>query len=354
MVKITEELLRKKAEHNEGMLTTLEEIALHQLDIEDLNNLDKYCRHLKILLLQNNQIDKIAHINKLKELTYLNLALNNIERIEGLEGCESLKKLDLTCNFINEQELLSSSLHLKKCRSLEELYLIGNPCTDFPEFRTIIIAPNDNLISLDGKEILNSERILAKQNFEEHLKKLEEFIEQRKVNEENMTKEERSKIYSKEKRKKLQLEKQTPVEEPVKESTATQTSIYNYAGELRQCNEGRYEFKLKEYEKADTSTFTIYLPKFLDTSLIDVQLFPFHVSVRVKGKLTQIRLWEEIKLEPVSIQRSKTSGELVITLKKLKENYLLIKPNPKIDNRCKAATVKLPKEELSDDIPDLE
>lgn len=33
-------------------------------------------------------------LNKLKELEYLNLALNNISKIEGIEGCESLKKWD--------------------------------------------------------------------------------------------------------------------------------------------------------------------------------------------------------------------------------------------------------------------
>lgn len=31
-VPLTEDLIRRKAEHNEGMLSTLEEIALHQLD----------------------------------------------------------------------------------------------------------------------------------------------------------------------------------------------------------------------------------------------------------------------------------------------------------------------------------
>ena len=32
-MRITEQLLKKRAEHNEGMLGNLEEIALHQLDI---------------------------------------------------------------------------------------------------------------------------------------------------------------------------------------------------------------------------------------------------------------------------------------------------------------------------------
>jgi len=45
----------------------------------------------------------MENLNKLRELEYLNLALNNIELVEGLENCENLKKLDLTCNFIQSE-----------------------------------------------------------------------------------------------------------------------------------------------------------------------------------------------------------------------------------------------------------
>ena len=51
MTEITQDLLRRKAEHNESMLTTLEEISLHQLNIKDMKNFDVYCRHIKILYL---------------------------------------------------------------------------------------------------------------------------------------------------------------------------------------------------------------------------------------------------------------------------------------------------------------
>jgi protein TilB len=81
---ITEEFLRKKAEHNEGMLSTLEEITLHQHNITKIENIQDICRHLKILYLQNNLIPKIENVNKLKELEYLNLAVNNVTKIEGL------------------------------------------------------------------------------------------------------------------------------------------------------------------------------------------------------------------------------------------------------------------------------
>ena len=130
MPRITEELLRKRAEHNEGRLSTLEEVALHQFEIEKIENLDKLCRHIKILLLHNNIIEKIENISKLKELEYLNLALNNIWIIENIEGCESLRKLDLTANFLEAENYEKSCIEVGKTHSLRELYLTGNPITE--------------------------------------------------------------------------------------------------------------------------------------------------------------------------------------------------------------------------------
>lgn len=69
-------------------------------------------------------------LNKLKELEYLNLALNNISKIENIEGCESLKKLDLTVNFIDLEDLEDSIVHLSRCPFIKELYLTGNPCEE--------------------------------------------------------------------------------------------------------------------------------------------------------------------------------------------------------------------------------
>ena len=60
MVRITEELLRKRAEHNEGQLSNLEEITLHQFEIEKIEVVGDICRNLKILFLQNNIINRIG------------------------------------------------------------------------------------------------------------------------------------------------------------------------------------------------------------------------------------------------------------------------------------------------------
>lgn len=102
---------------------------MHQQDLEKIEHLDKYCRHLKILFLQNNIIEKIENLSKLKELEYLNLAVNSISLIENLEGCESLYKLDLTMNFIDLEDFRPSVINLKKCPNIKELYLTGNPVT---------------------------------------------------------------------------------------------------------------------------------------------------------------------------------------------------------------------------------
>lgn len=161
MVLITEELIRRRAEHNNCEIFSLEEISLHQQEIERIEFIDRWCRELKILYLQNNIISKIENVDKLKKLEYLNLALNNIEQIENLEGCESLQKLDFTVNFIGE---LSSVESLKQNIHLRELFLVGNPCTEFEGYREFVVATLPQLKWLDGKEIERSDRIKAMQN----------------------------------------------------------------------------------------------------------------------------------------------------------------------------------------------
>ena len=58
------------------------------------------------------------NVGRLKQLEYLNLALNSIERVENLEGCESLTKLDLTLNFIAELTSVASLKHNEHLREL--------------------------------------------------------------------------------------------------------------------------------------------------------------------------------------------------------------------------------------------
>ncbi len=209
MVRITVELLRKRSEHNEGRLSTLREITLHQFNIEKIENIQKLCKKLKILYLQNNLISKIENLYRLKELEYLNLALNNLTKIEGLSKCESLGKLDLTINFIDLDTFKESMEHLKPCIFLKEMFLTGNPCASFDGYRMFIIhtlpqlevaifpfsilfrtpkKAKEKRQRLDGIPIEKEERKLAEKEYAnicEKLRKEGQLISQRKLEKSN-------------------------------------------------------------------------------------------------------------------------------------------------------------------------
>lgn len=161
---ITLDLIRKCAEHNNCEISTLEELSLHQRDVLKIDLLDNVCRKLKILYLQNNLIGKIENVGRLKELVYLNLALNSVLVLEGLTGCEMLEKLDLTVNFIGD---LTGVKSLRVNRNLKILYMTGNPCASFERYREYVVATLPQLEKLDGIDITKSERIVAMQDFEE-------------------------------------------------------------------------------------------------------------------------------------------------------------------------------------------
>ncbi len=68
--------------------------------------------------------------------------------------------------------------------------------------------------------------------------------------------------------------------------------MYTKDGDIRQCNEGRFKFRLKEFEDPDYSIFELEVPKHLSTEQLTVNIDPKWVSVRVKTKLTQLKLSE--------------------------------------------------------------
>lgn len=172
--------------------------------------------------------------------------MNNIELIENLEGeelfvigvnkaissleplihssanspsadCESLQKLDLTVNFVGR---LSSVERLRHNRHLAELFLVGNPCSEFQGYRQYVVASLPQLKvrtltlprasgqgayscigilvfclqCLDGTQITRSERIQALQGLEEVRRCIheqeEEYVQRReKEKEESQRKE---------------------------------------------------------------------------------------------------------------------------------------------------------------------
>jgi protein TilB len=52
-------------------------------------------------------------------------------------------------------------------RHLEQLYLVGNPCTQFDNYREYVLNALPQLGELDGTKVTRTERILAAQRREE-------------------------------------------------------------------------------------------------------------------------------------------------------------------------------------------
>ncbi|CAF3496652.1 unnamed protein product [Rotaria sp. Silwood1] len=354
MVFITESLIRKRAEHNEGQLSTLEEVSLHQQDIEKIEHLDKWCRELRILYLQSNLISKIENVSRLKNLEYLNLALNNIEYIENLSGCESLNKLDLTLNFIG---ILSSVENLRDNIHLADLYLTGNPCVDHEGYRDYVIATLPQLQRLDGNEITKTERILALQKYDKISKRIEELDQQyaekrvtimsvkNQVNEYARTKQERDadenywerrSEYTPESRIETHESLKKKRERESKETKSESKPVRQYIGDDGRpfnCNEPKVDFKLYESDDDQYIILDIAVFRHMDTSLIDVDVQPTYIRVTIKGKILQLVLSEEVNTTLSVAERSKTTGHLVIKMPKVKESNTSIEIKSQIENK---------------------
>jgi protein TilB len=321
MAPITLDMIRRRAEHNEGMVGNLEEIALHQQEIEKIEALGQICRHLKIIYMQNNLVSKLQNLHRLKELEYLNMALNNVTKIENLQRCESLQKLDLTMNFITKASLLTVHT-LDACPKLDDLYLMGNPCADFGGYRAFVIGTLPQLRRLDGKDVTPSERILSKQelpgvttrllkelradgvDIEEASKvsdardlspdeddvaevlampederpwtaatrvaEQREFAAQREKNEASK-KENNKKLFNPDGTKKFERREGFP-------------DLPDNIDDVRQCNEPGLEFRLDESDDGESVVLECNVGKYMDTSLIDVDVQTRLVRVLVKGE----------------------------------------------------------------------
>ena len=125
---------KQRSEHNDGALSTLEEIDLHQEGLTRLGpRLRRACPKLQHLSLSGNALGRLSpgETRGLRSLKTLGLALNCLRRFPpraALAGLESLKRLDLTGNFLGASALLGLGRQLGCLPRLAELWLMGNPC----------------------------------------------------------------------------------------------------------------------------------------------------------------------------------------------------------------------------------
>uniref|UniRef100_A0A8C2B096 Leucine-rich repeat-containing protein 6 n=1 Tax=Cyprinus carpio TaxID=7962 RepID=A0A8C2B096_CYPCA len=344
MVRISEDMIRRRAEHSNGELFSLEEVSLHQQDIERIEHIDKWCRDLRVLYLQNNLIPKIGNV-KLKKLQYLNMALNNIEEFR------SLQKLDLTVSFVGK---LSSVESLKQHIHLRELYLVGNPCTEFHGYRQYVVACLPQLQWLDGKEIRQGERIQALQELDAVRRSLTVMIISHRLLSENLNgthqnPESSSKPcpFTPESRLEAHrhLEDKRRAKEKEREAkTKTARTLITADGRVLNVNEPKLDFSLTEDEN-NCMHLEIHVYRHMDTSLLDVDVQPTYVRVTIKGKVFQLVLPAEVKPDSSTAQRSQTTGHLLLILPLVQlttpethlSNTLMMSLNISDLSLCKAA-----------------
>jgi protein TilB len=90
--------------------------------------------------------------------------------------------------------------------------------------------------------------------------------------------------------------------------------VYGKDGRILQRNEGKWEFHIMEQE--DVIILMVETSKFLDSSLLEVEVHTDWVKITIKGKILQLRLDCPVVEHEAVCERSRSSGQLVITMLK--------------------------------------
>jgi len=335
---ITVDLLRRRAEHNDGCLRDLKEVTLHQQDLERIDVLNDECKELEILYLQNNLIGRIENLFRLKRLWYLNLAINNIQVIENLELLESLKKLDLTLNFIAD---LTSIQNLQANAALRQLHLTGNGCTKVEGYRHYVIDVLPQLESLDFEDVTPTERIRARQEsqrvraeVEEQRLRIRAEGERRQREREaegdrprpvdekgeklyGHTPEDRLAAYHDtqarlEEGKSTEARRFPPLADPAPAAPLTPEQELEKYGRYLQRNQAGLKYELTDTGSA--VELLVGVPKFISTSLIECDVQPTYVRLTIKGKVLQLTLPQEVAPDRATVGRGQVDGRLKVTM----------------------------------------
>ena len=267
--------------------------------------------------------DRAENVRKLKNLEYLNLAMNRITTIENLEGCESLVKLDLTMNEIATRGLMNvASLAVNV--HLRELFLMGNPCADAAEdYRSYVIMSVPQLTHLDGAAITPLQRIVARQNYSRVTREFENVVALEEDATTTTTDNTTANNFA------SSTHDVHRIDQPSKCSNIFET-LPDDVAEVKQKNQGDFVFTLAESEDESALELEVRLDTFIDTSLIHIDIQPRVVRVKIKGNLLQLRLSHEVATDASMASRSKSTGKLLITMPKLNWH---VKPRVKVPRK---------------------
>ena len=215
--------------------------------------------------------------------------------------------------------------NLAELPDIRELYFVGNPLTDWEHWKDYLIARLPTLGRLDGTDITKSMRMEALQKLkfmEKDLVQASKARIEKKVLESTLpkdpnaySKEFRRECYREQVQQKEENERQRKensmfkdYEEFNKDLEQKDIPVYNAKGEVRQANQGKYEWRFDETVDKTSIIFEIKIPKYMDTSAIKVDLQPNYLRLDIKGRVTQLSIPEDILVEKSKIQRSMTTG----------------------------------------------
>ncbi|KAG9390757.1 Leucine-rich repeat [Carpediemonas membranifera] len=316
MPPITRDLLLKRTEHrfateDPQLLREVEEIALHQQHIKKIELLKEYMPHLTQLLLQNNDIRKIENLTGLPRIKYLNLALNKISRLSGLSRVEDLEKLDLMCNYLYQLHEIS---HLRSLPNLKHLTLMGNPVTDFPDYREyVVLVLGSQLDTLDGTNIVTSEKVAAELRKDEIMAAAEAWDAKAKPPAIPEDDEERQEHGAVPNNRKAREDKINSLLEPYK----TESGGLAPDGRRLQKNEAGWHWEFAEDSKLQTVTLTVDISPEIQSTAVDIDSEPDHVKLTTKSGnksyLLLLNLPHEVQPSQCHAIRVQCTGQLILT-----------------------------------------
>ena len=328
---ISLELIRKRTQEHDGLLSDLRDLDLHQNHLHNIGSvLGRTCPSLKRLYLHNNLLYQTlpTDFSRLKGLRVLVLALNNLSSIRGLEQLETLQYLDVSFNIIGLVGLKQSLGCLKRLTKLQDLFFLGNPCErNWKWYRMFYAANLPQLSRLDGTNIDIDERAIATHDLDRWNQDLLQSIalsptpssashqaEREAMSEQWIAIQE--KIDS-DRRKSMMSSTPPRKHADVVEETRTQ----EFHGDRRNRNDDNYSLQI-DY-RTDRLVLTIEIPKEIPTEDMDIDIKSDYISLIIHAKVLRIRLPNQIRVEDSQALRSQATGKLELVLPYVNEIVVL-------------------------------
>lgn len=138
------------------LVPNLIQLRLEKSVLNSFRDLGTQLRHLQILWVNRCKISQLDGIGALIHLQELYVAFNDVQDISPLAMHDTLRVLDVECNDVADIDQLDQ---LGTCLALSCMNLDGNPITNIPRYRSIVLhfIPQLTLLDekmVDGKELV--------------------------------------------------------------------------------------------------------------------------------------------------------------------------------------------------------